>query len=84
MTTQNSIITLFYALDQEMLDVSKYPEAKLYPSAVGTLAREHSTHAVRHSAGAARYPAPAGAIVWMTIWHNDLSMLASTCVAYTV
>jgi hypothetical protein len=26
------IIALFYAVDQEMLDVPKHPEAKLYPS----------------------------------------------------
>jgi hypothetical protein len=38
MTTQDVIIALFYAVDQEMLDVPKHPEAKLYPSAVVTLA----------------------------------------------
>jgi hypothetical protein len=38
MTTQDFIMALFYAVDQEMLDVSKHPEAKLYPSEVVTLA----------------------------------------------
>src|SRR5438067_3508312 len=38
MTTQDFIIALFYAVDQEMLEVPKQPEAKLYPSAVVTLA----------------------------------------------
>src|SRR4030095_13520012 len=32
------IIALFYAVDQEMLDVPKHPDAKLYPSEVVTLA----------------------------------------------
>ena len=31
-------MALFYAVDQEMLDISKHPEAKLYPSEVVTLA----------------------------------------------
>jgi hypothetical protein len=38
MTTQDFIIALFYAVDQEMLDVPKHPEAQLYPSAGVTLA----------------------------------------------
>ena len=38
MTTQDFIIALFYAVDQEMLDVPKRPDAKLYPSEVVTLA----------------------------------------------
>jgi len=38
MTTPDFIIALFYAVDQEMLDVSKHPDAKLYPSEVVTLA----------------------------------------------
>ena len=42
MTTHDFIIALFYALDQEMLDVPKHPEAKLYPSEVVTLALLHA------------------------------------------
>ena len=38
MTTQDFIIALFYAVDEEMLEVPKHPEAKLYPSEVVTLA----------------------------------------------
>ena len=38
MTTQDFIIALFCAVDQEMLDVPKRPDAKLYPSEVVTLA----------------------------------------------
>ena len=38
MTTQDFIIALFYAVDQERLDVPKHPDAKLYPSEVVTLA----------------------------------------------
>src|SRR5262247_2544465 len=38
MTTQDFIIALFYAVDQEMLEVPKHPDAKLYPSAMVTLA----------------------------------------------
>jgi hypothetical protein len=38
MTTHDFIIALFYAVDQEMLHVTKHPEAKLYPSEVVTLA----------------------------------------------
>ena len=38
MTTQDFIIALFYAVDQEMLDVPKHPDAKLYPSEVVPLA----------------------------------------------
>ena len=34
MTTQDFIIALFYAVDQEMLDVPKHPGATLYPSEV--------------------------------------------------
>jgi hypothetical protein len=37
MTTQDFIIALFCAVDQEMLDVPKHPDAKLSPSAVVTL-----------------------------------------------
>jgi hypothetical protein len=42
MTTPDFIIALFYAVDQEMLDVPKHPEAKLYPSEVVTLALWHA------------------------------------------
>src|SRR5437868_9838366 len=42
MTTQDFIIALFYAVDQEMLEVPKHPEAKLYPSEVVTLALLHA------------------------------------------
>ena len=38
MTTQDFIIALFYAVDQEMLEVPKHPDAKLSPSEVVTLA----------------------------------------------
>jgi hypothetical protein len=38
MTTQDFIITLFCAVDQEMLHIPKRPDAKLYPSEVVTLA----------------------------------------------
>ena len=38
MTTQDFLIALFYAVDQEMLEVPKHPEAKLSPSEVVTLA----------------------------------------------
>ena len=38
MTTQAFIIALFCAVDQEMLDVPKHPDAKLSPSEVVTLA----------------------------------------------
>jgi hypothetical protein len=38
MTTQDFIIALFYAVNQEMLDVPKHPDAKLSPSEVVTLA----------------------------------------------
>ena len=38
MTTQDCMIALFYAVDQEMLDVPKHPEATLSPSEVVTLA----------------------------------------------
>ena len=34
MTTQDFIMALFYEVDQEMLDVPKHPDAKLYPSEV--------------------------------------------------
>ena len=42
MTTQDFIIALFYAVDQEMLEVPKHPDAKLYPSEVVTLALLHT------------------------------------------
>ena len=42
MTTQDFIIALFYAVDQEMLDVPKHPEAKLSPREVVTLALLHA------------------------------------------
>ena len=42
MTTPDFIIALCCAVDQEMLDVPKHPEAKLYPSAVVTLALLHA------------------------------------------
>ena len=38
MMTQDFIIALFSAVDEEMLDVPKHPDAKLYPSEVVTLA----------------------------------------------
>src|SRR5215813_3848688 len=38
MTPPDFIIALFYAVAQEMPDVPKHPEAKLYPSEVVTLA----------------------------------------------
>src|SRR5438874_6618023 len=38
MTTPDFLIALFYAVDQEMLEIPKHPEAKLYPSEVVTLA----------------------------------------------
>jgi hypothetical protein len=38
MTTQDFIIALFYAVDQEMLEVPKRPDAKLSPSEVVPLA----------------------------------------------
>jgi hypothetical protein len=38
MTPPDFIIALFYAVDQEMLEVPKHPDAKLYPSEVVTLA----------------------------------------------
>src|SRR4029450_8098318 len=38
MTTSDFIIALFYAVDQEMLDVPKHPDATLYSSEVVTLA----------------------------------------------
>ena len=38
MTTPDFIIALLYAVDQEMLEVPKHPEAKLSPSEVVTLA----------------------------------------------
>jgi hypothetical protein len=42
MTTPEFIIALFYAVDQEMLDVPTHPEATLYPSAVVMLALLHA------------------------------------------
>jgi hypothetical protein len=38
MTTQDFIVALFCHVDQQMLDVPKHPDAKLYPSEVVTLA----------------------------------------------
>ncbi|MBZ0307880.1 MAG: transposase [Anaerolineae bacterium] len=38
MTTEDFIIELFCRVDDKMLDVSKHPQAKLYPSEVVTLA----------------------------------------------
>jgi hypothetical protein len=38
MTTPDFIIALFYAVDQEMLEVPKHPEATLYPREVVALA----------------------------------------------
>jgi len=38
MTTQDFLIALFYAVDQEMPEVPKQPEAKLSPSEVVTFA----------------------------------------------
>lgn len=38
MTTPDFISALFYAVDQEMLDVPKHPDAKLYPCEVVSLA----------------------------------------------
>jgi hypothetical protein len=43
MTTPDFIIALFYAVDQEMREVPKHPEAKLYPSEVVTLALRHAS-----------------------------------------
>ena len=37
MTTAEFIITLFYRIDNQMLDVPKHPRASLYPSEVVTL-----------------------------------------------
>ena len=42
MTTPDFILALFDAVDQEMLDVPKHPEAKLSPSEVVTLALLHA------------------------------------------
>lgn len=36
-TTEEFIITLFYEVDEQMLDVRKHPQAKLYPSEVVTI-----------------------------------------------
>ena len=38
MTPQDFIIAVFSTVDQDMLEVPKYPDAKLSPSAVVTLA----------------------------------------------
>ena len=38
MTTPDFIIALFYAVDQEMLEVPKHPDAQLYPREGVTLA----------------------------------------------
>jgi len=37
-TTEEFTIELFYRIDQELLDVEKHPQAKLYPSEVVTIA----------------------------------------------
>jgi len=42
MTPQDFVIALFYAVDQEMLEVPKHQEATLSPSAVVTLALLHA------------------------------------------
>ena len=42
MTTPDFIIALFYAVDQEMLEVPKHPDATLSPSEVVTLALLHA------------------------------------------
>jgi hypothetical protein len=42
MTPQDFISALFYAVDQEMLEVPKHPGATLYPSEVVTLALLHA------------------------------------------
>jgi hypothetical protein len=42
MTPPDFIIALFYAVDQEMLEVPKHPDATLYPSEVVTLALLHA------------------------------------------
>jgi hypothetical protein len=42
MTTQDFLIALFYAVDQEMLEVPKHSEAKLSPSEVVPLALLHA------------------------------------------
>jgi hypothetical protein len=42
MTPPDFIMALCYAVDQEMRDIPKHPEAKLYPSAVVTLALLHA------------------------------------------
>jgi hypothetical protein len=38
MTTEEFTIELFYRVDNELLDVEKHPQAKLYPSEVVTIA----------------------------------------------
>jgi hypothetical protein len=42
MTTPDFIIALFYAVDEERLEVPKHPDATLYPSEVVTLALLHA------------------------------------------
>jgi len=56
MTTQDCIIALFYAVDQEMLDVPKHSEGKLYPSEVVPLAFCDDEPARCLIAGAPSYP----------------------------
>src|SRR5947199_10129715 len=62
MTTQDFIIALFYAVDQEMLEVPKHPEAKLCPSEVVTLAL---LHAIKGGGTRAFYP-------WLT--RDDVAL----------
>ncbi len=38
MTTRDFIIELFYRIDEELKNVEKHPQAKLYPSEVITIA----------------------------------------------
>ena len=38
MTTEEFTIELFYRVDEELLDIEKHPQAKLYPSEVVTIA----------------------------------------------
>jgi hypothetical protein len=46
MTPPDFIIALFYAVDQEILDVPKHSEAKQSPIEVVTLALRHAIKAV--------------------------------------
>ncbi len=38
MTTRDFIIELFYRIDEQLKNVEKHPQAKLYPSEVVTIA----------------------------------------------